>query len=344
MLDWNGFRLYPAGFAPYGQDVMIPHAQDWFQGERGLILTLIDVWVLPARDMTRQDCACWTPVDHYPLPPRVAEALLVSQAHAIAMSRFGERALREIGIDPLYAPHGIDTTLYQPHDHEAAKEQFGFSKDQFIIGMVAANIGRNPPRKGWSQAFQAFADFASTHADAVLAVHTEPMGHANGVNLPQIAQACGIGESQIRFCDQYRARLGYPLDYMTALYSACDVLLNPALGEGFGIPIVEAQACGTPVIVTDWTAMPELCGAGWLVGGDRYWTDQESWWKIPRVESIFSRLEDAYDGAAGLREKAREFSLQYDSDRVFEEHWKPILARIEGEVKPLVEPQELIAA
>lgn len=37
------------------------------------------------------------------------------------------------------------------------------------------------------------------------------------------------------------------------------------LGEGFGIPIIEAQAAGCPVIVTDCTAMTELCLSGWLI-------------------------------------------------------------------------------
>ncbi len=52
---------------------------------------------------------------------------------------------------------------------------------------------------------------------------------------------------------------------MVDAYNAMDVLTNVALGQGFGIPILEAQACGTPVIVGDWTSMSELCFAGWKV-------------------------------------------------------------------------------
>jgi glycosyltransferase involved in cell wall biosynthesis len=64
--------------------------------------------------------------------------------------------------------------------------------------------------------------------------------------------------------DQYAYRLGAPAEVMAATYSAMDVLLAPSHGEGFCVPLIEAQACGTPVIATDFSAQPELVGAGWL--------------------------------------------------------------------------------
>jgi glycosyltransferase involved in cell wall biosynthesis len=74
-----------------------------------------------------------------------------------------------------------------------------------------------------------------------------------------------------------------------------DVLLNPAMGEGFGITVLEAQACGVPAIVTDFTAMREVCGAGWHVKHQPYWTGLGSWQAIPDVDDIVSALEECYD-------------------------------------------------
>jgi glycosyltransferase involved in cell wall biosynthesis len=88
---------------------------------------------------------------------------------------------------------------------------------------------------------------------------------------------------------------------MAKLYSAMDVLLNPAMGEGFGVPVLEAQACGTPAIVTDFSAMQEVCGAGWHVAYERSWTGQNSWQASPDVDDIVSALEECYALRPGRR-------------------------------------------
>jgi glycosyltransferase involved in cell wall biosynthesis len=326
ILTWDGLKVYPAGYDAYGNDVMLPHAQHHFGGDTadGLIITLVDVWVLNGPQMSRANVACWTPVDHDPVPKHVVAVLEESGATPIAMSRFGQRALEEAGLQPLYVPHSVDTDVYRPVDRAEARATMGIPQDAFLVGMVAANKGF-PPRKGFPEALQAFAEFRKTRPDALLYLHTEPHGYVSGTKLLDIAESVGLGGDCVKTCDPYNYLLSYPQSHMAHVYSAMDVLLNPARGEGFGIPIVEAQACGTPVIVTDWTAMSELCGAGWKVDGDRWWSEQGSWQKVPAVDEIVLALDDAYDGAAGLRQQAREFALGYDHRTVAEEHWRPAL-------------------
>ena len=61
-------------------------------------------------------------------------------------------------------------------------------------------------------------------------------------------------------------RLGYvPEDALPALYGHAAVLAMPSLYEGFGLPCVEAMACGTPVVASDATALPEACGGAALL-------------------------------------------------------------------------------
>jgi glycosyltransferase involved in cell wall biosynthesis len=55
--------------------------------------------------------------------------------------------------------------------------------------------------------------------------------------------------------------LGYVEDaQLPALYSGARVFVFPSLYEGFGIPVVEAMACGTPVVSSTTTCLPEVCG------------------------------------------------------------------------------------
>ena len=49
-------------------------------------------------------------------------------------------------------------------------------------------------------------------------------------------------------------------DTLLALYSACEVLVFPSFSEGFGWPVIEAQACGAPVIASSLAPMPEVSG------------------------------------------------------------------------------------
>ncbi len=63
-------------------------------------------------------------------------------------------------------------------------------------------------------------------------------------------------QTEIHFC-------GFVADGdMPALYSAADLFVFPTLYEGFGIPVLEAQSCGAPVLTSDCSSLPEVGGAG----------------------------------------------------------------------------------
>jgi glycosyltransferase involved in cell wall biosynthesis len=157
-----------------------------------------------------------------------------------------------------------------------------------------------------------------------------------------------LGED-VLICDQYMNGLGFPDAYMVDVYNGLDVLTNVAMGEGFGIPILEAQACGTPVIVGDWTSMSELCFAGWKVDKAEampvYHDFFDAFQWQATAGAISDRMEQAYaaKGDYSLRNQARRGALPYDADDVTRQYWKPIIKEMQEMInyKPELEKVEL---
>lgn len=330
-LRWNGLPVYPKGYNAYGNDVVGAHATHF---GADILITLIDAWVLEPRAFSTTRWCPWFPVDMQPVPPPVLAK--ASQAYQpIVYSRFAEREARRAGLDVRYVPHGVDTQLMRPGDRADARVKLKWPGDKFIVGMVAANKG-TPSRKALPQSVEAFARLHKAHPDTVLYLHTakSEAGENGGVNLPELCAFLGLTVgTDVLFADAYAQLLGLPDEYMTTVYNGLDVLLACSMGEGFGIPILEAQACGTPVIVGDWTAMSELLFTGWKVPAsecDPWWTPLASYQFTPRVGALVDALEEAYrNPKRGLHEGV----LDYDADRVTRKYWRPLLADIERGLK-----------
>ncbi len=353
-LRWQGIPVLPGLGGSFGNDYLLAHADAWFDGglRDGLLLTLMDVWVLDPKVIAQLNAACWCPVDHEPAPPAVKAFFAESGAIPIAMSEFGRRELAEF--DPLYVPHAVDTEVFRPHPRDETRAELGLDvpAGAFVIGMVAANKGR-PSRKGFQQAAEAFRILSERHEDVYLYLHTvlNP-AFAQGEHLAEMLSALQIPEDRLLFADQYRMMFDpAPAHRMAQIYSCLDVLVNPAHGEGFGIPVLEAQACGIPCVVTDFSAMSEVCGAGWKVKGRPYWTGQRSWQSVPDVGELAKALHECHEllGAprADLSRRAREHALNYDARKVYEDHWRPALREIDERLgsSPLVRPKlEVVGA
>jgi glycosyltransferase involved in cell wall biosynthesis len=275
------------------------------------------------------------------------------------MSRFGQRMLAEAGLDALHVPHGIETkTVFTPDKREEARSTLGVNS-RFVVAMNAAN--KDAVRKGFPEQMLAFAEFRSRHPEAILMLHslaaapgaldlqaiagkagyplaraiektvraeTEQAAAAKAKAQAMVAKM-GIMDS-VKFADQYAYLTGMLRpEAMAKWKAAADVGTNCSLGEGFGLANIEFQACGTPMVLTDATAMTELAGPGWLVKGEPFWNSAHAaWWTRPSPEAIAEAYEDAWSNAASKREASRKFAVQYDADTVLEQYWKPALDQI----------------
>ncbi len=324
---------YPKGFKAYSQDVIPVWHEDFMSKHRslkGALFTLYDQWVYNELEFDG-DILAWTPLDHVTLPPSVLKFLLKKNVHPITMSPHGQRQLEKAGIESTYIPHSIDTKVMKP-TYQAfgvpIREYLQVPEDAFLVSIVQANKANGlVHRKAIAEQLLAFAMFRERHPDAYLYLHMEPSNAYGGFNIPSLLRACGLTDEYVRILNSDVNRVGYPADFLAAVYTTSDVMLQCSYGEGFGVPVVEAQACGTRVITSGWAATQDLAGEdSWLVDGQPFWDEpQQAFYHIPSIPSIVNALELAYQEPRGESKTAIEFAKQFDVERVWNWYWMPFL-------------------
>lgn len=176
--------------------------------------------------------------------------------HVIAVSEATRRDLIELyqipadKITVLY--HGISThfkPVEQADRLAAVRQKYGLGERPFIL-----SVGTIQPRKNYRRLIQAFAHLDESMA---LVIVGSKGWHYEDV-FEEVARQ-GLTE-RVHFP-------GFVDDAdLPALYSAASLFVYPSLYEGFGLPALEAMACGTPVVASHQSALPEVVGeAGLLV-------------------------------------------------------------------------------
>lgn len=139
---------------------------------------------------------------------------------------------------PAFGPQDAGTV-------EAVRRRYG------LEGPFLLSVGSLEPGKNRERLLQAFARLRARGLDYALAIAGQRAWRYEGE--APLAQRLGLADA-VRF-------LGYvpPAD-LPALYSAADLFVFPSLYEGFGLPALEALACGTPVVASNVSALPEVVG------------------------------------------------------------------------------------
>jgi glycosyltransferase involved in cell wall biosynthesis len=328
-------RVLPMFNDPLGSDSIPAHAE---RSQADAVITLVDVWGLSPDVMHLVNWWPIVPVDHTPVPPGVVNSLQAAKG-AIALSRFGQAELRKIGIEALYMPHGVQPDIWYPAltraDMQRARAAVKLPPDGFIVSFVGVNDS-NPSRKGIPELLAAWSMLHRKYPNWYLYLHTTLLGNIplagqkNGVDVSCIVKTFGVDPASLIMPDEYRLRTGIPASELATLVRGSDVFILPTRGEGFGVPLIEAQHAGTPVITTDFATGPELCASGWLIDGECEWSYQGSTVLRPGIASIADRLEQAYAERGNLarRFEAAEFARDFEIDRVAAKYLAPVLTQI----------------
>lgn len=333
-VNLDGIPVYPQiDGDPFGSQAIMLHSRD-FQAD--VIFTNQDLWPLdPGVFQSVKNLIPWIPIDHYPVPPAILDR--VKQCYRVACySMSGVDQLAKQGVAATYIPMSVNTQVFKVMDKKAARAKWNIPQDAFVVGMVAANRD-NPSRKSFQEVIDAFAEFLKTNPKALLYTHTV-IDAGGGFPIRDYCKFLGI-EAHLRYDDHYNVLYKYPKTRVAELMNTFDVLANPSTQEGFGLPIVEAQACSVPVITTNYSSMPELItkDTGWLVEPiQKRFTQLGSYVAVVPSRGVYEALQLAYKAKRNkMGKKARKNMVNnFDTKLVFNRYWLPYLKRLHDELVP----------
>ncbi len=214
-------------------------------------------WCPCPRVLTVHDVTFFILPRRYPLLRRLYFQALTMQAARRAKAvlvpsrSVGDEARPFLGIpaDKLTVTHeGVDPE-FRPLEREAcrrlARERYGLP-DGYLLSLGTREPGKNREAILWAMRY-----LLDLGEDPHLAVVGQP---AWGAELEQVAV------TQLGLADRVHFT-GYVLQKdLPALYNAASIFVFPSLHEGFGLPVLEAMACGTPVVTSNVSALPEVAG------------------------------------------------------------------------------------
>ncbi|MGH9083066.1 MAG: glycosyltransferase family 4 protein [Acidimicrobiales bacterium] len=156
------------------------------------------------------------------------------------------------------APHGVDHDRFRPDGPAVATDEGTLRRLGLPPGRpFVLFVGTLEPRKNVPALVQAFERVADAHPEALLVIAGQP-----GWGGREVERAVVAAE---RHRDRV-VRTGYvPDDAVPALLRSATVVAYPSLSEGYGLPALEALACGAPLVTTAGTAMAELAAGSALL-------------------------------------------------------------------------------
>lgn len=289
-----------------------------------LVLTFGDPWdicfVSPLATSQMFYWIHYMPVEYqhieskFPIPDGYVSmaALMNTIDMIIAYSKFGQAEIQSVVNKPVsYIYHGYDPKEYyvMPDSEKLSKSaiSFGLDDNSFLVSTVAANGFR----KGIDLMFIAFRKFLDSipteeRSKCFFYLHTNIEG-TGGWRIKDLAKMTGI-EANVKVNEQVKSYGKFiSTEQLRTIYNVSDLYINMSRGEGFGLPILEAMACGCRVMYPDYATPPEFAND----------------LKIPIAAKEIRINVHSYSAIANVDKAAREMrKLYYEIKNSPEKHRK----------------------
>jgi glycosyltransferase involved in cell wall biosynthesis len=295
-------------------------ALPWLSGEVPVLLTLHDAWLLSGHCGHSLDCERWTTgcgsCPYLAIDPPVRRDATAfnwrrkrdiyrrSRLHVSAPSRWlldrvGRSMLADAVVDARVIPNGVDRAVFRPGDPATARAGLGLPSDAAVLLIAGTNVRHNT----WK-------DFATLQAATILLAERLVGRSVVLVALGSEAETDHVGGVEIR---------SVPYEHdptaVAAWYRAADVYVHAARAETFPNSIIEALACGTPVVATAVGGIPEQVADG------------ENGFLVPpgdaaaladRLARILGDDREATRLAAGAALSGTRYDLEHQADTYLE--------------------------
>jgi glycosyltransferase involved in cell wall biosynthesis len=351
--DDLGFRIYPAG-PDFGRNSLPAIIEDFGPD---VVIGLGDFWAFEwwkADGITQgAPTILYLPIDGRLAHPQFRR-VLCDAARVVSPSKFGEEVITYAAPEAavMTIPFGADPSVLAPAADRAKVRTSTYLpvvsssrihvslQDKFVVGCVA----RNQPRKQLPLLIEAFARFSQGKQDAMLYLHTSPRD--SGWDLPPLLAQHGAAHKTV-VPDGISVYRGLKDDELSRVYNCFDVFALPTMGEGFGLPLLEAMACGVPVIATDCSAVTELVkGQGELIRVKQWLTQghfnvQHALADSAHLSELLERLYTSATRRTHCSRRGRRFAATLTWDQCAES-WLKLLEGYEcgrrGRLRRIVDP------
>lgn len=274
-INYNGdphdlpFKVYPAAAHNPGDRFGIGRIPQVVEAEApDFVICLNDIWVCNQvwerihllKDKLKFKFISYFPVDsewytggmlNYIKDWDFAVTFSVEQAHRLMAQGIQPKLLGVI-------PHGLDEGKFYPTSKKEARKHLRLPEDKFIV----LNGNRNQPRKQIDLTIKAFAEFAIDKPDTLLYLHMSEKDLGWDIRALFTAEMNRRGLSGDNRLIMTTNNIDYinapPDELLNTIYNACDVGINTANGEGWGLVPFEHASCRKPLVLPNHTSSADI--------------------------------------------------------------------------------------